>query len=402
MEHGGIGHAYGRAGYGTDIRLACHGLDKNDNDFVVGLLGPELYPLSSIVQRMRKTKQTSLHLERLGPFFIGKAIWQAGQADGARRCQARERQPFCCWPTAGRTRWMMCRRICWISAAGARRRRHLVDEITHRYGEIGGCSPLLRDHTQRGGAACRRSWDLPVYVGMRHWHPFIKDDRGADGWPTASSRCVVDLHGAALQHAEHRRLLARGWTRRWQRAAEATMACTDFVESWHTQPEYLDAVAANVRATLARVSRRMTRRRAGRLHGAQPARVHPRSAASRTTGNCARRRTLLAERLGLPDGRWMFSYQSAAKTGVPWLGPQIEDLVAELAAQGERNLLIAPIGFIADHVEVLYDIDIGVQAHRPRARRARRAAAHAQRQLRAGCRTWRQSSAHSVLLNRRG
>jgi chlorite dismutase len=77
MEHGGIGHAYGRAGYGTDIRLACHGLDKNDNDFVVGLLGPELYPLSSIVQRMRKTKQTSLHLERLGPFFIGKAVWQS-------------------------------------------------------------------------------------------------------------------------------------------------------------------------------------------------------------------------------------------------------------------------------------------------------------------------------------
>ena len=57
----------------------------------------------------------------------------------------------------------------------------------------------------------------------------------------------------------------------------------------------------------------------------------------------------------------MFSYQSAAKTGVPWLGPQIEDLVAELAQKGERNLLIAPIGFIADHVEVLYDIDIGVQ-----------------------------------------
>lgn len=76
MEHGGIGHAYGRAGLGTDIRLACHGLDKYDNDFVVGLLGPALYPLSSIVQRMRKTKQTSLHLERLGPFFAGKAIWQ--------------------------------------------------------------------------------------------------------------------------------------------------------------------------------------------------------------------------------------------------------------------------------------------------------------------------------------
>jgi hypothetical protein len=75
-EHGGVGRAFGRAGYGTDIRLACHGLDKNDNDFVIGLVGPELYPLSVIVQRMRKTKQTSLHLERLGPFFIGKAVWQ--------------------------------------------------------------------------------------------------------------------------------------------------------------------------------------------------------------------------------------------------------------------------------------------------------------------------------------
>jgi chlorite dismutase len=76
MEHGGIGRAFGKAGYGHDIRLACYGLDKNDNDFVIGLLGPELYPLSAIVQRMRKTKQTSLHLESLGPFFIGKAIWQ--------------------------------------------------------------------------------------------------------------------------------------------------------------------------------------------------------------------------------------------------------------------------------------------------------------------------------------
>lgn len=81
MEHGGIGHAYGRAGYGSDIRLACHGLDKNDNDFVVGLLGPDLYPLSSIVQRMRKTKQTSLHLEHLGPFLIGKAIWQHNEVN---------------------------------------------------------------------------------------------------------------------------------------------------------------------------------------------------------------------------------------------------------------------------------------------------------------------------------
>jgi len=77
MEHGGIGMAFGRAGLGYDIRLACHGLDRDDNDFVVGLLGPELHPLSVIVQRMRRTKQTSLHLERLGPFFVGRVAWQS-------------------------------------------------------------------------------------------------------------------------------------------------------------------------------------------------------------------------------------------------------------------------------------------------------------------------------------
>lgn len=77
MEHGGIGMAFGRAGLGYDVRLACHGLDRSDNDFVVGLLGPDLHPLSVIVQRMRKTKQTSLHLERLGPFFVGRVAWQA-------------------------------------------------------------------------------------------------------------------------------------------------------------------------------------------------------------------------------------------------------------------------------------------------------------------------------------
>jgi chlorite dismutase len=78
MEHGGVGTAFGRAGLGYDVRLACHGLDRNDNDFVIGLLGPELHPLSTIVQRMRKTRQTSLHLERLGPFFVGRVAWQSG------------------------------------------------------------------------------------------------------------------------------------------------------------------------------------------------------------------------------------------------------------------------------------------------------------------------------------
>jgi hypothetical protein len=79
MEHGGIGRAYGQADLAYDVRLACFGLDKHDNDFIIGLLGHELHPLSNIVERMRKTKQTSQYLTNLGPFFIGKVVWQFKQ-----------------------------------------------------------------------------------------------------------------------------------------------------------------------------------------------------------------------------------------------------------------------------------------------------------------------------------
>lgn len=75
-EHGKIGHGFGDAGFAHDIRLACFGLDQNDNDFVIGLIGQQLYPLSACVQAMRRTQQTSQHMAQMGPFFIGRAIWQ--------------------------------------------------------------------------------------------------------------------------------------------------------------------------------------------------------------------------------------------------------------------------------------------------------------------------------------
>ena len=77
MEHGRIGMGYARADYAHDIRLACYGLDTHDSDFVVALTGKHLHPLSAIVQEMRKTTQTSLYLERLGPFYVGRAIWKS-------------------------------------------------------------------------------------------------------------------------------------------------------------------------------------------------------------------------------------------------------------------------------------------------------------------------------------
>lgn len=76
-EHGMIGRTFGEAGFASDIRLACAGLDKNDNDFVIGLVGKELYPLSAVVAAMRTTKQTSTYIQNMGPFFVGKTVWQS-------------------------------------------------------------------------------------------------------------------------------------------------------------------------------------------------------------------------------------------------------------------------------------------------------------------------------------
>jgi len=75
-EHAKIGMAFGRAGHAHDVRLACYGLDKNDNEFVIGLVGRDLHPLSKVVREMRKTQQTARHLQSLGPFFAGRVRWQ--------------------------------------------------------------------------------------------------------------------------------------------------------------------------------------------------------------------------------------------------------------------------------------------------------------------------------------
>lgn len=80
-EHGNLAHRYAAGGNANDLRLACHGLDRNDNDFVVGLIGPRLHPLSAVVQEMRKTEQTAQYLDSLGPFFIGKAVWQSAMPE---------------------------------------------------------------------------------------------------------------------------------------------------------------------------------------------------------------------------------------------------------------------------------------------------------------------------------
>lgn len=79
-EHGVIGRRFGDAGFAQDIRLACHGLDANDNDFVIGLIGKELHPLSALVETMRSTQQTSTYIEKMGPFFVGRSVWRSQAA----------------------------------------------------------------------------------------------------------------------------------------------------------------------------------------------------------------------------------------------------------------------------------------------------------------------------------
>jgi chlorite dismutase len=75
-EHGAIGRAYGATNLAHDVRLACHGLDANDNEFIIGLIGGELHPLSHVVQAMRKTRQTSEFISQMGPFFVGRVAFR--------------------------------------------------------------------------------------------------------------------------------------------------------------------------------------------------------------------------------------------------------------------------------------------------------------------------------------
>ncbi|BAL99947.1 MULTISPECIES: ferrochelatase [Caldilinea] len=236
----------------------------------------------------------------------------------------------------------------------------LIDEITHRYEAIGGASPLLRI-TQSAATKLQERIGLPVYVGMRHWAPWIKDTVAqmvADGVQQAVVICMAP-HYSSLSIGAYRRRLDEALAQ-----VERPFAVR-FVESWHTQPEYIDAVAANVRVALGRFAPEERNNAfvvftAHSLPASILERGEPYDRQLRETAS------LLAQRLNLPADRWDFSYQSAANTGVPWLGPQIEEFIVELAQRGEKNVVVAPIGFVADHVEVLYDIDIGVReiAHR--------------------------------------
>lgn len=239
-------------------------------------------------------------------------------------------------------------------------RPELVEEIRERYHLIGGRSPILELTTLQGKAleaALNRNSEsrrYQVYVGMRHWRPYIKaavERMSADG--------ICEAVGIVLApHYSRMSIGAYQMRAEEARAAVAPDMTITYVQSYHLHPLYLEALADRVREALTHFPAdvRHTVPVIFTAHSL-PERIqewddpYPRQLAETAHA--------LASLLKL--SHWRFAYQSAGRTAEPWLGPDAEEVVKELAAAGEPNILICPIGFVSDHVEILYDIDIELQ-----------------------------------------
>ena len=229
-----------------------------------------------------------------------------------------------------------------------------VDEFKHRYDLIGG-SPLTGltyDQAKKTGEELQnRGLDWPVYLGMRHWSPWIKDAIGQ-----------MYLHGieeaVGIVMAPHYSKMSIG--KYWGKIEEAqemhgSNIKFTLVNSWYQQPKFLQALEEHVKAGLEKFSPDV-RDKVKIVFTAHSLPERLIKMGDPYDDQLKDNAKIVAERLG--DVDWMFSYQSAAETGEPWLGPQIEDVVVDLASQGYKHMLVAPVGFVSDHVEILFDIDI--------------------------------------------
>ena len=242
---------------------------------------------------------------------------------------------------------------------GRRPSREAVDELTARYRRVGVPTPLLAVSMELGRELERLlNIDPPddrmytVHVGMKHWTPRIATaieeivDSGAD-------------HVIAMVLAPHYSTISTGGYRRQVEAAlaaareGASPPSLDFVESWHELDGYLEAVADDVRAVRVRFANPEEVVAVFTAHSL-PARIL--DAGDPYQDQLLRTSELVAGRAGIEQ--WRFSYQSQSHTGEPWLGPDLVETIEELAAQGHRAILVASVGFIADHLEIFYDIDI--------------------------------------------
>ncbi len=223
----------------------------------------------------------------------------------------------------------------------------LIVEMRGNYAAIGGRSPLT-ELTRAQAAALQEELggEWPVYVGMRNWRPFIADvireggAKGVDEW-------------LALPLAPQYSMLSVG---KYQEAVARALPAgvrASFVGAWHDQPLLIEAFAERVRAALARGPRDAVVFTAHSL----PERAI--QAGDPYADQVAETARAIGERLA--GCEQYLAYQSAGRTAETWLGPTLEDRLTELAAQGVRRVLVVPIGFVCDHTEILFDIDVQAQ-----------------------------------------
>jgi ferrochelatase len=212
-----------------------------------------------------------------------------------------------------------------------------VEELAERYRRIGGRSPL-DDVTEAQRAALQRELGAPVFVGMKHWRPRI-----AEAVEAALAAGATRIVGLVL--APHYSRLSIGGYRERLEKALADRAGLVLVESWHDEPSFIDALAERVRGTDAWVVFTAHSLPERILDEGDPYRDQLLETAR-----------LVAERAGVE--RWSFAFQSASPTGEPWLGPDVLEELERLRAEGVSKVLGAPVGFVSDHLEILWDLDV--------------------------------------------
>ena len=217
-----------------------------------------------------------------------------------------------------------------------------LEELVERYRRLGieERNPL-NEITEQTRAALEEALGLPVFTGMRHWRPRIAE--AAEAAVATGARTIV-----GLVLAPHFSAMSIGAYRQQLEEAAAGRAEVVFVERWGTEPGYVELLAERLQGTGAHV--------VFTAHSL-PSRIV--EAGDPYVDELHESARLVAERAGI--GAWSFSFQSASPTGEPWLGPDILDHLEELYAQGVRDVLVCPIGFVSDHLEVRWDIDTEAQ-----------------------------------------
>jgi ferrochelatase len=212
-----------------------------------------------------------------------------------------------------------------------------IEELQERYRRIGGRSPL-DEITERQRAALERELGFAVHVGMKHWRPRI-----ADAVEAALAEGADHLIGLVLA-PHYSRLSIAGYRDRLERALDGRAELT-FIESWHDDPAFVDVLAGRVRGFDGHVVFTAHSLPERILRDGDPYRDQLHETAR-----------LVAERAELRA--WSFAFQSASTTGEPWLGPDILEELDRLAQNGARRVLVAPVGFVSDHLEILWDLDV--------------------------------------------